>query len=204
MSMQVNEAAAGMRKLTRESAPVKILKAPFQLAQVRAEIERFSDAKKIKLENRVMAFFHRNSKADLPLDIQIQALRMREEKLSSDWIDGVLTPLTEAETWEVRCEWGAIRKTLLERELEYDGEAKAAYHKEVEEASTSIYVSKWVGIALKQKDQVDNKWVRYSKLGTFGQIEPDALNYLFNFYHESFTLTDDDLKKFAAPTKAAA
>lgn len=188
------------RKLSRESAPAKVLRAPYQLAQTRAELERFKTAKGIKTESRVMAFFHRGSAADAPIEIKIEALKLREAQLAQDFIEGTLTPLTEAETWEVRCEWGAIRKTLLERELELQGPAKEAYHAEVEKASSGIWIQKWIGIALKKKEQVNGKWERWGKPDAFAEVEPVALDFLFNLYHENFNLTDDELKKLRAPT----
>lgn len=188
------------RKLSRESAPAKVLRAPYQLAQTRDELERFKDAKSIKVESKVMAFFHRRSTADLPIETKIKALQIREEQLAKDFIEGTLTPLTEAETWEVRCEWGAIRATLLERELELKGDAKAAYHAQVEKASSGIWIQKWVGIALKKKDQVEGRWVRWGKPDDFAEVEPASLDFLFNLYHEAFSLTDAELKKLQAPT----
>lgn len=205
MPANINDVAPAMRKLTRESTPVKLLKSPFQLSEIRAEIERFQEAKDIKLESGFMAFFRRKSDADLPIEDQIKVLKAREEFLASDWIDGTLTPLSEAEKWEVRCEWGAIRKTLLEKELQYaeGSQARIAYHDEVEKASSGIWISKWVGIALKLKDRVEGKWVRCFPTGDLSAIEPVTLNYIFNIYHENFSLSDDELKKFVAPTKAA-
>ena len=105
MPTEVTEAEKAMRKLSRESAPAKVLRAPYQLAQARMAIERFEAAKNIKTESRVRSFFRRNRGADAPLDIQLKALKIREEALANDFIEGTLTPLTEAETWEVRCEW---------------------------------------------------------------------------------------------------
>lgn len=188
------------RKLSRESAPAKVLRAPFQLAQTRAEIERFESAKKKRIESRMMAFLHRKSTADAPLALQLQALKIREEALANDFIEGTLTPLTEAENWEVRCEWAAIKKTLLEHELELQGAAREAYHAETEKASTGIWIQKWVAIALKKKEQVNGKWERYAGPGELNDVEPVTLNYLFNLYHEAFNLTDDELKKLQAPT----
>lgn len=194
---ETKEIDQAMRKLSRESAPVKVLRAPYQLAQTRNEIERLQDAKRVKTESRMMAFLHRKTTADAPIDIKIQALKIREEALANDFIEGTLTPLTEADTWEVRCEWGAIRKTLLERELELQGSAKDAYHAEVEKAASGIWIQKWVGIALKKKEQVNGKWERY---GSTTEAEPVALDYIFNIYHETFNLTDAELKKLQAPT----
>lgn len=197
------DAAKAFKKLTRESAPVKVLRAPFQLAQCIAELDRFEKAKGVKTENFVKRFLSRRSTADLPIDVQIQALKIRKQALENDYVEGVVTPLTEAETWEVKCEWGAIRATLLERELELTGPAKDAYHKEVEKASTGIWVQKWVGIALKKKDKEKDRWVRWAKPGDFENVEPVALDLIFNIYHENFSLTDDELGKLQAPTAAA-
>jgi hypothetical protein len=200
MPTEVTEAEKAMRKLSRESAPAKVLRAPYQLAQTRMAIERFEAAKNIKTESRVRSFFRRNRGADAPLDIQLKALKIREEALANDFIEGTLTPLTEAETWEVRCEWGAIRAMLLAKEDAYEGEGKAIYHAEVEKVSSGIWIQKWVGIALKKKDKVDGRWERYAAPGQFGEVEPVAWDLLFSIYHETFNLTDAELKKLQAST----
>jgi len=197
------EVAPAFRKLTRESVPVKVLKNPFQLTQVRADLERMREALKAKTESTVMAFFHKRSTADAPIKIQIEALEMREAALASEMIEAVLTPLTEAEVWEVRVEYGAIYNTLLKKVENYEGEAKQAFMDEVKSSSTKIWVSKWIEIALKKPEQEGGKWIRYAGPGKLMGIDPPTLDWLFNFYHESFTLSDDELKKFAAPTKAA-
>lgn len=197
-----SEVAPGFRKLTRESVPVKILRNPFQLTQVRADLERMRKAIEAKAFDSVLAFFRKRSTYDAPIETQIKALEMREAELAKSEIEAVLTPLTEAETWEARVEFGAIYNTLLKKAESYQGAAKEAFKDEVEKTSRNIWVAKWIEIALKKPQQVDGKWVRYAAPGEGLGIDPPTLDWLFNFYHDSFTLTADELKKSVAPTKA--
>ena len=202
-----NEVAGAMAKLSRESVPVKILRSPFQLAQAKAELERMQEAKGARMENSLLAFFRdffsQPSTADVPIETQIQVLDMRIADLEKDKIEGVLAPLTEAQVWDVRVEFGAIMATLKKRESQFEGEARTAYKHELDKVGTKIWISKWVELALRQADKVDHAWVPLLAPGEAAGLEPSTLDYLFALYHESFTLTEQELGKSAVPTKKA-
>ncbi len=196
--------AKAMGKLMKDRVAVKILRNPFQLARVREDLVGFRESKQyVSKRSWVSSFFRRKALFDnTPLDAKIKAFEMLEQKLSGEYIEGFLTPLKEAEVWDVRIEVAAIIKTLRLRDKEFEGEALEAWKIEVSQASNSIWASKWVELAFKKTEQVAGAWIRYYNTGETVHA-PETVEYLFALYHQSFSLDEEELKKSVASTPPA-
>ncbi len=211
--------ASAMSKLIVTEKPISAMARPRELARIRADLLRYTMA----LSGQGPSILGRLSQRlksrlsgdpDQPIKIQIEALKAREAKLATDIIEGILTPLTEAEAWAVRA-FFAKQQIYLQRCLEAgtledkpgpDAEAvkmaKDAAKEAIALVGGNYWVAKWIEMALKRR--TDKGLVPYFTAAQIINVEPEALEYIFNLYHEAFTLTDDEIKKFAAPPIQAA
>lgn len=199
------ERAAAMQKMTRNEFPVKILRTPHQLDRVREDLAECRASMQYGEKRTFTSLFLRRRLSvagSIPLKDKIQALEMLEKKLSTEFIEGFLTPLKEAEVWEVRVHYAAILKALRGQLETLEGEAKAAVSDQIDQAMNTIWACKWVEFALKKSEKVNGVYVRYFSPGELVHLDPTLVNYLFIKYQDAFVLGEEELKKFAASTKA--
>ncbi len=95
---------------------------------------------------------------------------------------------------------------FLKSQLQKEGkteeikEANKAADKTLDLIGNQVWMSKWVGYALRErnsKDQFEPYWPEYL---TPPDLEPSVIAQLYFEYHNAFTPSEAELKKSSAPT----
>ena len=200
-----SEAAAGMEKLMRRSKPVRVLRRISALSKARATLDTM---KQVSGEGRgILARFRAmlpGVQDEQPLEKQLAQAQALVDLLENDWIEGELTPLTEAEAWGVRAHFTHL-SLFLKRQLTQEGNtpekvaANKAADETVEILGNQAWMAKWVGYSLKRKEgrSLEPYW---PDAIIPADLDPMVIAQLFGIYHAAFTPTEDELKKSAAPT----
>jgi hypothetical protein len=203
------EGAAGMEKLMRRGKPVRVLRRISALSRARATLDTM---KQVSNEGRgILARFKAilpGVKQDQPYEKQVVQAQALVDQLENDWIEGVLTPLTEAEAWAVRAHYTHL-SLYLTRQLTQEGNtpekvaANAAATETVDILGNQAWMAKWVGYSLKRTPEDGRRTATepyWPEAIIPADLDPMVIGQLFSIYHEAFTPTEAELKKSAAPT----
>ncbi len=182
-------AITGLAKLATKSLPVKILLRKYQLADAKAELAKYEASKKVNLR-RFAFFFKKPSKG--PIEFQVDILKGLIAKLENEWIEGVLTPISEGEHLQARAIFAATLSDISKVLKEFSKEAR---EETTDLVSRQALVTKWVEYALKKKDKVNGEWVRYWEPGEISSIDPRTVQEIFSLYNQMFIITDEEKKK---------
>jgi len=199
------QTSIAMRKLLKDSVAVSIPRYKYEVATLQEELDRLKKTRKVKVSKKVFSFFERGR--NIPIETRIAALESQIAQLSSVMIEGVLTPITEAEIWECRHEYTAQRIFLRRQQLmkeRLSSDASRAYDDALDMICNNVLLAKQVECMLKRKDKADGQYVRLFNYNEVSRFDARLLADLWLIYETEFILTADELKKSSAPqTKAS-
>ena len=195
--------ASAMQKITRRSYPVRVLRRVHALATAKADLDALKQAVAGTSGFLAPLLEKMGRGGATALKERIKQQKRLVSELEADWIEGELTPLSEAEVWGVRAHYTHMEIFLRKqmRQEETTPEKKAANEAAEQAANiigTQVWMSKWIGYSLKRKTAqgLEPYWTNNE---VPAEVEAKTIAQLFNLYHAAFTLTDDELKKSVAP-----
>lgn len=158
-----------------------------------------------------------SSKSDVTIDVRFDFIKKHVERLRAEGaMEAVLTPMTQLEVHECRYEWAKVYSHLKLKDAqgEYSEEGKASIQRALDLTSNSVMVATQVLCITKKaykngKGELipvkeDGRYVRFFNSETANaKVSPAVLNQIWAQYYEEFVLTEDELGKSPAPTKAA-
>ena len=188
-----------INKLLTDKVPVRIQRHRYRIEELEAEIAKLDQARrsgKVKLLR---------PRARKPIDRRLADLRGAVDELRDVWIDGFLTPLTVRDVWECRYQYTALRLYLKRKQgdKKLGVEGIQADDEAIELTCDNALLAMQIACALKAKDQQDGKWVQLMTYDDASRLDSRILMELWAIYAEKLALTQDELKKSAAPTSQA-
>ena len=151
------------------------------------------------------------------IDERVQFMQKHLDRITAEGaMDAVLTPMTQLEVQECRYEWAKVYSHLKLKDAqgEYSEEGKASVQRALDLTSNSVMLATQILCITKKaykngKGELipfkeDGQYVRFFTPDTINaKVSPTILNEIWAQYFEEFVLTEDELGKSPAPTKAA-
>jgi len=192
------EIALSMGKLLKVSYPVTVMKFKYQILEMEEEIKHLSHAKKIPIRKRLIPLFQATP-VILPIEKRIDQLKLVILELGKEKIDGVITPLTEADIWECRCHYTAMRLHLKKSQHDtLTADANQSFEQALEICCNAVLLAKQIECFMKKKEKEGDNWVRLLTYEQTSKLDPRILAELYNIYNQEFVLTDEQIKKYHA------
>jgi hypothetical protein len=181
---------AAMAKILKGPVPVKVPKYPYQAQALRDELTKYESAGKIRLSR--FQFWKRTPG---PIERQVGLLKAKVEALENEFLEGFLCPISEAEMWECRAYYTAMR-LHIRRVFKWNDDISDTMRKDQETAvdlvCDSAFVARQILCSLKRK--VGEGFERILTEQELTQIDPRVFSGLYEIYAKEFLLTEDEKK----------
>ena len=188
--------AEAMGKLTKKEAPLRIQRQKYLVASLRADLERMKQVGGGKAKRAFLLLLF--GRRQLPVEAQWTAIEENLAKREADILECVLTPLTEAESWECRARYAEVLHYLATQqphdELSEEGLASRKFAHEL--AAGQALQSARVHCMMKDpKRNPDGTWRRYMTSAQVAELDPRLLRDIADIYAREFVLTEAELGK---------
>lgn len=188
------EEVSGMAKVYKDSIPIKIQKFKYEIVELEKKLTSLEAAIGAKTGKGVLAYFRRKK---LPgLDKMIAQTKTQIEKMSGEWIEGVMTPLSVRERFVCLNEQATHRFVMTEKlagDKTLTQARKKAYERTIDLTCDMIYRVAWVSQTLKKR--VQDGLVQMFSFEEACNIHPQLILELNGIHDREFVLGDEELKK---------
>jgi len=187
-------AAEAMEKLSKKEHPIRIQRHKYVVASLRADLEKLKQAGGGKVKRAFLLLLF--GKRQLPVEKQLDLLEQKCAEKEAEVIDGLLTPLSEAESWECKARYTEVLHYLATQhplaELPEEGQASRSFAHDL--AAKQAFLCARVHCALKKR-KADGSLQRYFSLAQVSELDPRVVSDIADIYERVFVLSEDELGK---------
>lgn len=189
-----------MGKLLKESVELSVLCHKYQIKELKAELAKLEPAKTPAGKRRKILPFT-GKKLHL-VDKRIADIKELISKLAKKKIEGVLTPITVPDHYEIQ-QYYALQRLAAQRTMPKDlnEDGMKDFNDSVDMISNSALQGKNIQVILKKKEKANGKWVRLFEMEDIIKLEPQLMLDILTLYYTEFTLNGEELEKSPAPMK---
>ena len=192
--MSTPDTAEALAKLIKREQPIRIQRHKHVVASLRADLDKLKQAGGGKVKRAFLLLLF--GKRQLPVEKQLDLLEQKCAEKEADIIDGVLTPLSEAESWECKARYTEILHYLATQhpmdELPDEGKVSRAFAHDL--VAKQAFICARVHCALKVR-KPDGSLQRMFSLAQVSELDPRVVSDIADIYERAFVLTEDELGK---------